>query len=260
MSIKHKWLFSWLMRLAWVFIYIGSLSNASAALVNYTATNDSTNVYYTLGYTGTYNYYHVYIDTDQNITTGYQTVGVGANYLVENGGLYRYTGTGTNWSWALVKAITYSNSNGLAKWTIARADIGETANPNTANLIFQLNAGSLVENSIQYTHTYTGNTSTATINYTVDSTTIFPNPERGFYHYIGGCVPGNCNIDLATLQSYRNENITLVMYGVDLGAFASSNISQAVLNSFNNDLALMRQAGLKVIIRFGYSWDYPACY
>src|SRR5687767_1944514 len=75
------------------------------AIVSYQATNDGTNVYYTLNYNSTYSFYRVYIDTDQNASTGYATTGIGANYLVENNNLYSSCGTG--WCWTSIGTVGY---------------------------------------------------------------------------------------------------------------------------------------------------------
>ncbi len=130
-----------------------------AAISNQSATNDSTNVYYQYNYTNTPTYWHVFIDKDQSTTTGYQmSQGIGADYLLENNSLYKYTGSGGNWSWSLVKSVTYSNSSGLAKWTVARSDIGDAACPNADNLVFETESknGSTLDTTGLYTHTFSG--------------------------------------------------------------------------------------------------------
>src|SRR5438105_2750400 len=109
---------------------------AHAAISGQQATNDNTNVYYQYNFTGAPGFWHVYVDTDQSATTGYKVQGIGANFMLENGTLYRYSGTGGAWGWTSVKTVTYSNSAGLAKWTVARADLGDTACPNADNLVF----------------------------------------------------------------------------------------------------------------------------
>jgi lysophospholipase L1-like esterase len=93
------------------------------------ATSDATNVYYKIPYSGTPSWVRVFLDTDRNAATGYGFGGIGANYLLENGNLYRYTGTGgANWGWTAVKQVGYSSANGVANVTIARADLGSPAN------------------------------------------------------------------------------------------------------------------------------------
>jgi len=55
----------------------------------------------------------IYLDTDNNPATGYQAWGsnstsaeTGAEYMIEDGALYKYTGTGIGWSWANEAALT----------------------------------------------------------------------------------------------------------------------------------------------------------
>jgi Spherulation-specific family 4 len=57
--------------------------------------------------------WHIYLDTDRNTKTGYRGSGLslGADYMFEGSSagtaqLYRYTGSGTNWSWRAVSANT----------------------------------------------------------------------------------------------------------------------------------------------------------
>jgi hypothetical protein len=127
---------------------------SSPSITGQQATNDATNVSYRFQYSGTWNWYRVYIDTDQNSSTGFATSGIGANYLVENGNLYRHAGGG--WNWTLVKAVPYSNTNNTAAWTVARADIGETAASEQADLIFKVVAASGDSASLpKFTHIYT---------------------------------------------------------------------------------------------------------
>lgn len=179
---------------------IAADESAITAISSPQATNDATNVYYQFSSTGTYNFFRGYIDTDQNVNTGLRTNGIGANYLVENNSLYRYTGTGSNWSWAVVKTVTYTISGGVAKWAVARADIGEGATPNRADLVFQVEAP--IASTTKLTHVYSSVTpptatptrtptpsptptpagTTKTVSY-ASTTALFANPERGFYRY-----------------------------------------------------------------------------
>ena len=72
--------------------------SASAAITGYSATNDATRLFYKLTKNSSYSFHRVYMDTDQNTATGYQASGIGMDYLLENGNLYKYSGTGTDWS------------------------------------------------------------------------------------------------------------------------------------------------------------------
>lgn len=98
-------------------------------------------------------------------------------------------------------------------------------------------------------------TSTSTsVTYSADNSTIFANPERGFY-----ASNGSCQFTLSTLQNYRNsQGVSLVLCEVNLRPFVSASIDATTLNDFNKAMALVRQAGLKAIVRFGYSWTANA--
>ena len=47
----------------------------------------------------------------------------------------------------------------------------------------------------------------------------------------------------------------MVLCEVKLDSFVSSNISNSTLTNFNNAMSLLRQAGMKAVVRFGYSWS-----
>ncbi|WP_127125881.1 right-handed parallel beta-helix repeat-containing protein [Pseudoflavitalea rhizosphaerae] len=68
--------------------------------------------------------YQIYIDSDNNAGTGYQDSqfgSSGADYLIENGLLYRYTGTG-GWSWTAVSAtVNASKSATVTELSINRS-------------------------------------------------------------------------------------------------------------------------------------------
>ncbi len=264
---------------------VGPTNTPAGTIYNQQATNDGTNVTYSFSYSGTFTYFRVYIDTDQSSATGYNANGIGANYLVENGNLYSHPANDSNWSWTSLGAVTYANAGGAASWTIARSAIGETANPNAANLVFQVESP-LTTTGI-YIHTYSGGgaTSTATntplgptatrtntpvgptntptrtptspaggsttVTYS-SSTAVITNPERGFDHTNTACE--SSLFDQATLQSYRSsENISLVLCNFYLSSFKTSPISQAALNTLQTQLNTIRSAGLKVVLRFAYT-------
>jgi hypothetical protein len=103
-----------------------SALGASPDIISVAASNDDTTVTYALAYQGAHNFFRVYVDADQRAATGFATRGVGAEFLVENGNLYRYAGDGASWSWTRLSPPSYANSGGKAIWTIARAALGET--------------------------------------------------------------------------------------------------------------------------------------
>jgi hypothetical protein len=264
------------------------------------ATSDATNVYYKIPYSGTPSWVRVYLDTDRNAATGYSVAGIGAAYLVENGTLYRYTGSGgSNWGWSAVKQVGYSVGNGVANVTIARSDLGS---PSGINLITQTDPptqtsatiaqtlASGTTSSTSSTTSPTGSTSTTSpsttttspstststtspststtspttstttpttslpaptsVSYTASTATI-ANPERGFYH------PLDCSsaaLNQSTLQGYRtSQNDTLVHCYFNLSGYVSSAIGQSALDMFQNNMNIIRNAGLKTVLRFTYN-------
>lgn len=101
---------------------------AIAQVSSLTVSSTATTATYVLKYSGTPTYIQIFLDTDSKVTTGFVIGSLGANYMVENGTLYRYTGTSGAWGWTLIKTVTYSNVSGSATITVNRADIG---NPST---------------------------------------------------------------------------------------------------------------------------------
>ncbi|WP_138753880.1 right-handed parallel beta-helix repeat-containing protein [Paenibacillus sinopodophylli] len=75
-----------------------------------------------------------FINTDNNKATGFQVpywTASGAEYLIENGVLYKYSGSdGTSWSWSMVKDYAklkkFVKTNTVIEVSIALADIGMT--------------------------------------------------------------------------------------------------------------------------------------
>ena len=222
------------------------VSPAEATISGTSATNTATTVTYRFSYTGTPQFLRVYVDADRNASTGFAQAGTGADYLLENGSLYQHTGTG--WSWTLIRTVTFSSSGGVAQWTVNRSDLGETATPNDADLIFQVEAP--LETSTKYTQVYSGGTS-GTVTYTASSEN-FSNPERGFYHHTGDC--DKADFSQSTLQSYRTgQGISLVMCVFYLAEYKNGPIAQAALDQLQQQIDTVRAAGLKMVLRFAYT-------
>lgn len=91
----------------------------------------------------------------------------------------------------------------------------------------------------------------ATVDYTPSNADI-ANPERGFYHHTGDC--DRDDFDLQTLRNYRTQQqITLVMCVFYLSGFQDAPISQAALDQFQEQADTVREAGLKMVLRFAYT-------
>ena len=118
------------------------------------ATNDAVNCLYTLiGGRSRYIYRRVYIDTDVSKATGYPAGGVGADFMVENSGLYRHAGGG--WRWSFVASAGQVASGDRVSWKVARAAIGQTASPNSDALAFEVETpGASLQNLGRLEHVY----------------------------------------------------------------------------------------------------------
>lgn len=93
-----------------------------------------------------------------------------------------------------------------------------------------------------------------TVNYSVDNTTIFANPERGFYHHQETHSSGYSLLSQSRLTSYRtDEAISLILRLFYLEGFRSGSISASYLDNMRTDFERLRAAGLKAVVRFAYT-------
>jgi hypothetical protein len=70
---------------------------------------------------------HVFIDSDSSLATGYQFGGVGAEYMIENGTLYRNADDSNTWNWqpvALETGPLMSTTGGLYVWQVPSSEFG----------------------------------------------------------------------------------------------------------------------------------------
>lgn len=218
---------------------------AAAAITGPTVTSTATTVTYQMGYTGAPAFARVYLDVDRNTGTGFAQGAVGADFLLENGSLYRHAGGG--WAWTPVKPVPFTSSGGIAHWTVDRADIGESASPNDADAVFQVEAP--VETSAKITYTYTGGASGPVYQPSAD---LIANPERGLYHHTQDCDKADFSAD--TLRQYRvSQGITLVMCIFYLAEYKTTPIAQSALDRLGRQFAAARAAGVKLVLRFAYT-------
>lgn len=104
------------------------------------------------------------------------------------------------------------------------------------------------------------------ITYTADDVTIFRNPERGFTEELGGetmLTNSNNHVVLAEADWYFDEEDShyadrqyqsLVMLMYYLGTYKSTDLSEAVLQGFDEDMQKLRDEGFKCVLRFAYDW------
>lgn len=92
-----------------------------------------------------------------------------------------------------------------------------------------------------------------TIQYEI-ANTIFPNPERGFIKTMGVMAEGAA-LNASQLTLLRGQNVTMILRVFYLDAFKDKTMSNAQLSLIETDLATIRDAGLKTILRFAYTDD-----
>lgn len=113
-------------------------AETSTAISAWSGHNNGATSTYSFRYTGSPGYFHVYIDSDNTAATGYQIEGVGADYMVENGVLNRYSASGGAWGWSQIGPVQTSLTSSTASYTVQRSQTGETV-PNRATVVFQTN-------------------------------------------------------------------------------------------------------------------------
>lgn len=84
--------------------------------------------------------FHVYIDQDGSAGTGFQAYGIGADYLIEayDTGqvyLYKYNGTGTDWSWNQLGAVEAYNQLSGNTLTLEAHATGLTLTPGSSRIV-----------------------------------------------------------------------------------------------------------------------------
>ena len=90
-----------------------------------------------------------------------------------------------------------------------------------------------------------------------ETTARLANPERGWYS--GKTIgPGDKAISASTLKTWRKTGKTICLYEVELDDFVKKDIDASFLELIQKDFDALREAGLKCVLRFGYSWDYRA--
>lgn len=73
---------------------------------------------------------HVFIDSDSSVSTGYQFGGIGAEYMIENGILYKDADDSNSWNWQPVTLSTgplVSTAGGLHHWQVPSTLFGSSS-------------------------------------------------------------------------------------------------------------------------------------
>lgn len=105
------------------------------------------------------------------------------------------------------------------------------------------------------------------VSYTADETSIFPNPERGFTEELGGETKlsdsknhvvqpeADWYFDLDDPDNAERKTQTLVMLMYYLYNYRSKDLSDKMLQGFDEDMQILRDKGFKCVLRFAYDWN-----
>ncbi|MGW4913194.1 hypothetical protein [Streptomyces sp. NPDC004270] len=114
----------------------------SGAITDYSVCVSSGKVTFQVTFHASQSYYHVFFNTDGNTATGYRLPYpspsvLGADYMIENGGLYR--SRSADWSWTETATHPKRTVNGSTQtWTLPLSGIGSPAGTQRV----EFNAGS----------------------------------------------------------------------------------------------------------------------
>ena len=94
------------------------------------------------------------------------------------------------------------------------------------------------------------------VTYTPDNTTIFKNPERGFTEELNGQVTESSPYRIKNHISSNwgnNDYMTMPVVLYNFNKFKSKDLPEVILNAFDEDMQVLRNMGLKCVLRFAYT-------
>lgn len=104
------------------------------------------------------------------------------------------------------------------------------------------------------------------INYQADDETVFSNPERGFTDQLGGEVALTdsknhvvqpeeewyWDTEDQNYEDRKNQSLVMLMYY--LKNYKTKDLSDKILQGFDEDMQILRNHGFKCVLRFAYDW------
>ncbi|XP_069180021.1 uncharacterized protein [Procambarus clarkii] len=87
------------------------------------------------------------------------------------------------------------------------------------------------------------------------STNWVYNPERGFYHHTETLSSAWAPLTSTQLRQYVSANYSLIFRNIVLDQFVNKNLTSTILQKITDDFITLRNAGMKVVLRFCYSLD-----
>ncbi len=88
-----------------------------------------------------------------------------------------------------------------------------------------------------------------------ESSEIIANPERGFYFYKDYYSASDSPISASSLKTQRTLNRTILYSGYYLMDYLESDIAEEYLNLIRTNMQILREGGVKCVLRFAYQDD-----
>ncbi len=198
------------------------------------------------------NHYEVYIDLDNDKNTGYSKNNIpGADYLIEDGLVYRYPEGAHNWKWEKIGKVvnTDKNNNEIL------VEVSKNLIPLEETFRFMASV-SLKDwkNKVYSEIVKIDLVNRKTITYTEDNE-IFKNPERGLYalRYMSDVPYRNTHTEPSHLNWISSGPYTTFRLDLVLAGSRNSPIPQSYIDKVKKQFEYIRQAGLKTILRVTYN-------
>lgn len=122
-------------------LYTYEILNQPAPLPPYTITSiqtssDANNIYFQYNYTGSIQHHRLFLNTDQNSSTGYiGRIGIGADYIIEDGSFRRYSGSNGAWGWTVIRVYPVSATSNSMRITLPKSEI---SSPRSIQFVFEI--------------------------------------------------------------------------------------------------------------------------
>jgi hypothetical protein len=113
------------------------MASAQVNVSGLSITHNSTTAIMQFNHSGGPTTFQFLIDSDLNSASGYQANGIGANYLVEDGRLYRYSGSSGGWGWTYLKTLTIYKTSSVYRASVLRSDL---RSPSSINVVARVSA------------------------------------------------------------------------------------------------------------------------
>ena len=81
-------------------------------------------------------YWNIFLDSDNQTSTGYQFGVLSADYLVAGKNLYRYTGNGSSWAWSYMEDVSHAFNGSRVELAINKSSLGLSSESSSHRALF----------------------------------------------------------------------------------------------------------------------------